>query len=177
MKNEQTEQWVLLEQSGELDLIGRWRLRRALARSPELRAWRDELALLRTRVRAQAPAVPPTPRDVLAAITEAARQTPAQAAAWRLNPAWSAAAASAMVLAAWMTIAPPGLREQTLPAAPAATPTAAPALAWDDGLDQRLADLYAQLGTSTESTQEPATADDELDTLAGAVLAAEGIQI
>ncbi len=176
MKNEQTEQWVLLEQSGELDLIGRWRLRRALARSPELRAWRDELALLRTRVREQAPAIPPTPRDVLAAITEAARQAPSHAPSWRFNPAWSAAAASAMVLAAWMTLAPPSLREQAPPPAPAAIP-AASTLAWDDGLDQRLADLYVQLGASTESTQEATTAEDELDTLAGAVLAAEGIQI
>lgn len=176
MKNEQTEQWVLLEQSGELDLIGRWRLRRALARSPELRAWRGELALLRTRVREQAPAIPPTPRDVLAAITETARQSPAQAAAWRVSPAWSAAAASAMVLAAWMTLTPPNLREPAGPAAPADTPVA-PALAWDDGLDQRLADLYVQLGTGTESTPETTAAEDELDTLAGAVLAAEGIQI
>ncbi len=176
MKNEQTEQWVLLEQSGELDLIGRWRLRRALARSPELRAWRDELSLLRTRVREQAPAVPPTPRDVLAAITEAARQTPAKAAAWRFNPAWSAAAASALVLAAWMTIAPTGFRDPGTPVIPETT-RAATTLAWDDGLDQRLADLYVQLGTSTESTQDSATAEDELDTLAGAVLAEEGIQI
>ena len=86
-----------------------------------------------------------------------------------MNPAWSAAAASALILAAWMTIAPTGFRERGTPAIPEATRTAT-TLAWDDGLDQRLADLYAQLGTSTESTQESATAEDELDTLAGAVL-------
>lgn len=178
MNTNQAEKWILLESSGELGPLGRWRLRRALARSPALQAWRSQLQHLQARTSGAAPAVPPTPRDVLAAITEAARAAAGGHRRWLPNPAWASAAASLLVLATWMTLRPAAIAPHGgTSASIAARPASPTLLAWDDGFDQQIADLRKQFTSGAELTRESTSGDEDLDTLAGALLDVDEVQI
>ena len=178
MNTNHAEKLILLEASGELGSFGRWRLRHALARSPELRAWRSQLNHLEARAAELAPAVPATPRDVMASITEAARAAAAAPRRWLLHPAWASAAASLLLLATYMTIRPGSVTPDGGAAPVAAARAVPPALlAWEDGFDQQLADIRKQIGTGTDTTRETATSDEDLDTLAGALLDVDEVQI
>ncbi len=166
MKRETLEQWMLLEAAGELDGFRRWWLRRAVARQPALREWQQELEALQALARATAPAVPPLPRDVRAAILEAAAAEPARGHALSLRPAWAGAAA--LVLAGGIVLMRPA---GTPPSPSAAHPAASKeVLAWEDGLDTKLATLQTQLGGGSESWYEGRAGASDLDAMATVLL-------
>jgi predicted transcriptional regulator len=175
MNRETIEKWVLLDEAGELDALRRWLLRRALARTPELQTWRTEVAHLREWTRQAAEPVPPTPRDVMAAILAAGEPAPAPGLWVGLRPAWAVLAVLLLGIAAWLTITPPPGGE--VARVGSETPGSGVSLAWEDGLDDRLSDLYVQLQTTDDTWGESVGTMSELDAMAGALLSGEETQI
>jgi hypothetical protein len=175
MKMETFENWLLLEQSGELDALRGWLLRRELARNPDLRVLRDELKLVSRAVsntRVDGPG-----KEVMDAIRREARQAsgrseqidwvPARGLSWK--PVFATCAAVALVaLFAW-----PALRSTHEPGPVTATQQQATEtrdddLAWDDGVDSDLEALSAMVAQTT---------DTDVDTLATELLELEGTEI
>ncbi len=181
MKTDTINKWILLEQSGELDLLRAWLLRRELARNAEARSFRDDLLRIASASRALA-SDSPAARATLAAIMEeaerhaAAPPRPAQEVAswtaWR--PAYAVAILALSAGALWLLLQRPDQSPATasttlpLPTSLVAAPE------WDDGLDTELTSLDNEISLTSSDWVLAANAS-ELDALANDVM--EGTQI
>jgi hypothetical protein len=169
MNTEKLERWILLEESGELGALPRWRLQRELARSP---AARKLAADYRTILQhARRPAEADVSDGVVATILAAARgQGPVREAkgaalGWRAGFAGAVAVAALALCVSLLTRTPPGSGELAAAHAPAA-------LGWEDNLDasfQTLDDVFVMGAGDWNS----GTASSETETLAKQLLSLE----
>ena len=173
MNRDKLEQWVLLDEAGELDALRGWMLRRALARDAGLATFRRECRELARLSRAASPDVR-MPDDTLGAIRQ-------ELAAWRQERGNGAAPSShaallrpVLALAAALTI---GLAVYFLrPDRPAAIPGIAVVAVGSagEGIDDDL-DQLRNLLTSTASLDEAPLVEEEA--LARELLSFEGAEI
>lgn len=137
MKLKKLEQWILLEQSGELSVRRQKRLACELARSPEARRLRDELRLVSRSIRE--PAAAPSPW-MATRIDAQLRREPSSAPLLISNvwkPVLAMAACLAVALGLWT------FQGEQVRSEPAAVPTAAvnESDVWDDSLGEDLSEL------------------------------------
>lgn len=160
MKRQRMEELVLLEQSGELNFIQRWRLERSLAREPGLVRFRDDLRRLTTVSRSAAPADELNPA-VLGEIRKAAAEHPPHAPSWLaesaswLRPAIALAACAVVIFGI-------GLINQYRPPAgapPVARMTGPAESRWNDGIDRELAGVSSLLAANFDVTSDVVPAD------------------
>ena len=174
MKCEQVEQSILLQDSGELNAVGRFRLARHLAACPACRSYQVDLHATRNALHAlPTPALAPGDRAI---ILEAASPDRREVVAWapgRQPVAWWRPALATAVLAALLG-AGLYLRPGTSPA-PVEVARKAPApvvTTLDEAVDEELDALQQLLVASLEDTPtrtEAETLDEE--TLARELLA------
>ncbi len=159
MKTEKIEKLVLLEQSGELNFVRRWQLRRALARNPALKKFRDDLQQLTAVSRASGPADDLNPA-VLGEIRRAAAEQSQQGfAAADISGAWLRPAIA--MVAVFVVISGITLINQYRP--PVRTALAAHfghhGARWDDNIDAELSNVSSMLGANFDSGTDLASSD------------------
>lgn len=171
MKTEKVEQLMLLEESGELGLIGRWQLRRALAAQPKLAKFRDELRVLSEASRGVSLPGFDLPPAVLGEIRKAAAEQgehtiPLDAiyGSW-LRPAIALAAILVVVTGVGVVnhFQSPGV-SQLAQARPAG---------WNDNFESELNSVSMMLAANFGTAADAAALD--ADSLARELLALEGI--
>lgn len=181
MKRDTIEKWVLLKQSGELDLVRDWLLRRAMCRDAGARRFQDDLNRITAAARGSVDAVPGN-SAALAAILSAAGKNSSRSEEFgfepsRPAPAWRPALAfAALVLiagATWLALQKPGV---TPPIAQTTTTQPEQALPWDDGLDKKMDELNTMLAESSDEWDSTAGGSD-LDTMAEELMQWEGSHI
>lgn len=172
MNRDKLEQWVLLDEAGELDALRGWLLRRELARDSNLEAYRRECRELARLSRAASPDMP-TPagtlsalRTELAALRAGREKEPAGPGRALLRPALAFASALTIGLAVYF------LR----PDRPAMVPGIAivEVASSGEGIDDDLNQLQTLL-TSTASLDEAPLIEEEA--LARELLSFEGAEI
>lgn len=177
MNCHRAEQLVLLKDSGELGVVGRWRLDRHLAHCAPCRAHQDALlglteavrawdtgdvsAATRQRVLAQRPAA--DRRDVIAL-------EPAIRPSWLPRLAYAAAALAVLAAGLWFALPRAGHEAAVAQSDPAPGIAATPAAvaqagdSWDDGVDAELDALTDLLASSLhEGSGQAATGTDTAD--------------
>ena len=166
---------VLLEESGELGVVGAYRLRRHLAGCEACRAYREDLLRLRDLARVPEPAARPA-EAALERVRSAARKASVRnvEVRWRparwpdsWRPAFVYAALSVLVLFGFWLVLRPALAPR-----PATVAEVQPsATDWDDGLDAEIAEvrlLLAELAPADTSNGE------EINAMAEELLILEG---
>ena len=89
-KHQRYQQWILLDQTGELSGWRRWQLRRALAQDQELQAWRNALPKLLAPSAAPSPPIPEVTMNRLREAAQDALTTTGEAAIKESTaPGWS----------------------------------------------------------------------------------------
>ena len=142
MKPEQLEQWLLLEQSGELTPQQKLRLDAELAASEAARRLRDQLRTIAGAV--SAPAVQPAANSaarIAARLRPAARPAFTFVAAWKPALAFAAALALIVGVRTFQAPRPAGTVET------AAVTTAAEEEEWSDPLDSEFTELESLLAS------------------------------
>lgn len=201
MKKDTAEQWLLLEQSGELDAVRRWLLRRHLQAHPEDCAYRDDLDRITRAARAQGPDKPLSPY-VLETLRAAAREAhtrseqivfrPALSPVAWTRPALVAAGLTLLVLGGlWLARkpeaplqvvrTPPGATvsspqpeiESAFPAAPSRNAQ----LAWEDDFDTELAELSSLVAVSDTEWEDAGSQATDADAVARELLELGGTKI
>ena len=189
MKRETLEQWVLLRDSGELGALQSWRLKRALARDPELRAFEQSVSSL-TRAVQSTSDVPPVPSYSMHQILRAAESAlpPSED---RTKPApvrWLLPLVSYSILIlvaiggllALRLIVPGGISGPNVVKAPTppAPITSEEALAWEDGFEEVMSALQTTLASADESWMNGSTtASTDEETIAEQLLSLENTEI
>jgi hypothetical protein len=190
MNRDRIEKWILLDQSGELDPLRRWILRRALRADAGGRGFESDLHRIIRAARAGDERLSDLPPRTIEAIFEAARQStfegrssqttvPAPVPGWR--PAMAFAALILLLGAVWLTVR----RPEVIPGVAQAPTPADPALAsqdmpWVDGLEQPLNELSSVLELAYENGDVFASSSangGDLDDLARQLLEWEGSEI
>ncbi len=160
MKRETAEQWMLLEQSGELDPIRRALLRRHLARNPEDRVFITDADRIMRDAKSLAD-VPDLSAQTRAAIRIAGEERERAGDAFRWRPALAFALLAVALLGGWFMIRP----------SPAPQVTEAD-LAWDNGIDAEISELNSLLASSADESETT-----DLETIASELLELEGSEI
>jgi hypothetical protein len=153
------EQLILLEQSGELNFVRRWQLRRALAANAELKTFRDDVHQISALSRGAGPCGDFNP-SVLGEIRKAAAEQQqynqphsSLSAAW-LRPAIALAA---------MLVAIGGIAIVNQYRPPVGTKVASllhhKSAKWDDNIDTELSNVSNLLTTNFETANEIASLD------------------
>ena len=159
MKNETAEQWILLEQSGELGPVRRWLLRRHVAQHPGLLDFQRDLARITRGVR-ELKDIPELSRQTIAAIRVSAdQQELADGTGTSLHQAG-------------------GQREPTQQVAETPKPVAAKSteLAWNDSIDTDIKSLDKMLVTASGDIEDTSESSD-VESIATELLQLEGSKI
>lgn len=173
MNTNQAEQWLLLEQSGELNAWQRWRLARCLQRHPELAAFREDLRRISELSRASGPVDAPG-WQVPGSIRQAAAEQQTSAVAPPASPigAWWRPALAAGLAALAITTAYVTLREPSVSTEITVSTQQVPI----DDIDSQIDSLNNLLALSLDTVD--ATADTKnADDIARELLALEGLEI
>ena len=183
MKRETAERWMLLEQSGELDPVRRWLLKRHLARHPGDRAFQDDMNRIVRDARSLND-LPDISAQVRAAIRVAAANREPRDAAWGWQPALVFTTLTLLLLTGWLMNRPVTLPTQTevavAPADKTAPGTADAELAWDNGIDKEISELQSQFAMASddaETSETQSTETSDLETIATELLQLEGSKI
>lgn len=172
MKTDNVEKLLLLEQSGELGPLGRWRLNRALARQPDLKAFREDLGRIADLSRSSGPADAPDP-CVLGAIRQSAAGRAQEGFGWAAASWLRPAIACAAILLAVGGIAlvnqyHPG------PGARIASHAQQRGPGWEEDLDAQLSSIQSLLAANFDASGESIPSDP--NAIAMELLGMEGLQ-
>lgn len=169
MKREKAEQWMLLEQSGELDPIRRALLRRHLARNPEDRNFIADADRIMRDARSLTD-IPDISSQARAAIRIAAEEREMGGTASRWQPALAFAVFAIALFGGWLVFRTPPAPQVT--EAPAVKTVAESDLAWDNGIDAEISELNSLLASSADESDTT-----DLETIASELLELEGSEI
>jgi hypothetical protein len=166
MKCERMEYWILLKQSGELGTLRHALLQRHLARCASCRAFEETSLRIQKAVPQDVPGLSDFARNRIqqAGARAIERQHHARRPAGAAAPLWRPAAAFALLLialaAGWLLLYRPDARTQTAQGEQKTTG----AYAWDNGLDEELAELDEMLLIASQSLDNSDTSDIPTDT-------------
>ncbi|MFH0907895.1 MAG: hypothetical protein V1929_03960 [bacterium] len=181
MKRETAEQWMLLEQSGELGPIRRWRLRRHLARHPQDRQFLADADRIMRDARTLAD-IPELSAQARAAIRVAASERAMAGTTLRWQPALAFAVLAIALLGGWFLLRS---TPETVPAPQVAKAPAVKAapdidLAWDNGIDaeiREMENLFAMSPDDTDTTETQNSDASDIESIASELLQLEGYEI
>jgi len=166
MKRETAEQWMLLEQSGELDPIRRALLRRHLARNPEDRNFIADADRIMRDARSLTD-IPDISSQARAAIRIAAEERETDGTALRWQPALAFAVLAIALFGGWLVF-----RTPPAPQVAEIKTVVESDLAWDNGIDAEISELNSLLASSIDESDTT-----DLETIASELLELEGSEI
>lgn len=172
------ERWILLDQSGELSAWRKLLLRRALARHPGLRAWRDEALALTRTAPVQIPPLPDSVRDRILEEAKAAQPrlaanqaTPQAMSGWAFRTALAGAAAALIIAAVWILQGDARRVQVAETPAPLTVDRLAQAIFGDETLESEIQDLeQVLLLASLDQLNDNASAPLALEWMEGETL-------
>lgn len=185
MNRQKMEQWILLQDAGELDAIRAWLLRRAIRRDAGLQAFQKDLAAITSSVHdnlSDAP-VRASTLDAIQAEAESyleKNQPRELAAPFIPRPAYAFAALVVLLAAGAFFLRSPESAPQVAQNVPAqpVVQESTETFEWDDGLDTAVSEVELSLASATDDwTSNGTSATSDTDELVEELMALEESRI